>query len=208
MTTPKNRFDQAAADWDKKQLRLELGKAVAGAISGLPLNKEMKAMEYGCGTGLVGLRIAPLVQHLTAIDTSTGMLEVLKEKIISQGIANVTPRFLDLTSDISTDRYDFIFSAMTLHHIHDATKLIKTLFTMLHPKGLLALADLDQEDGSFHGPEAIDVHHHGFDRKDLHSQLSRLGLSEITDETVHVFRRTDEKGTDRGYRVFLLTGRK
>lgn len=204
--TTENKFDLAAADWDKKQRRLALGNAVADAITRLPLDTGMMAMEYGCGTGNVGLRIAPLVHHLTAIDTSTGMLDVLKEKLVSQRITNVTPRCLDLTQEICPDRFDLIFSAMTLHHIPDADALLATLVTMLQPKGMLVLADLEREDGTFHGPEAIAVYHNGFDRKKLSSQLKALGLSKIGDETAHVFTRMDEKGTARKYEVFLLHG--
>ena len=64
-----NRFDKAAADWDKKQRRVELAKAIAAGISTpLPLHKEMQALEYGCGTGLVGLALAPRLGSLIAVD--------------------------------------------------------------------------------------------------------------------------------------------
>lgn len=54
----RKKFDRAAADWDKKSRRIMLAEKVSTAIGKLPLTRAMDAMEYGCGTGLVGLALA------------------------------------------------------------------------------------------------------------------------------------------------------
>ena len=200
-----NRFDTAAADWDKKDQRLELAKAIAERIALLPLRKDMHALEYGCGTGLVGLALAPRLASLVAADSSPGMLEALTAKIAEQGITNVFPRHLDLHHDDCTQDFDLIFSAMTLHHLADVDSILAKFYQCLKPGGLIALADLDEEDGSFHQDNPEGVMHHGFSRDKLAGILAGLGFSGIQISTVHTIRRKNSQGDERPYPVFLMT---
>jgi tRNA (cmo5U34)-methyltransferase len=202
-----NHFDKAALEWDQKKRRVELAHSIAENISKLPLNNQMKAMEYGCGTGLVGLTLAPRLGSLVAIDTSSGMLEVLSEKIAELGITNVTPLCLDLTVETYNQHFDLIFSAMTLHHIED-TDLILTKFSqLLTAGGYLAIADLDSEDGSFHSAGAGEKHY-GFSRELLSDKLLDLGFSSLQFKTAHTINKVNEEGINREYPVFLLSAQK
>jgi ubiquinone/menaquinone biosynthesis C-methylase UbiE len=174
-----NRFDTAATDWDKENRRIELAKAISSRIALLPLHDDMRAMEYGCGTGLVGLGLANRLASLVAADSSPGMLEILKAKISEQGIKNVFPRHLDLHHDDCEQDFDLIFSSMTLHHLADIDCILAKLFHCLKPGGIIALADLDEEDGSFHQDNPEGVMHHGFNPKELARNLERLGFSSV-----------------------------
>jgi len=200
-----NRFDTAAAEWDQKQRRVDLAAAIAAGIAALPLHQEMEALEYGCGTGLVGLALAPRLGSLIAADSSPGMLATLSDKIAAQGITNVRPLLLDLYSEDCPQQFDLIFSAMTLHHIDDVELILGKIVDGLKPGGILALADLDSEDGSFHRDNPTGVMHHGFDRAQLTAALRRLGLKAITVDTVHTIMKTDGQGEKQPYPVFLLT---
>jgi predicted TPR repeat methyltransferase len=203
-----NRFDSAAADWDKESRRIELAKAISARIALLPLNQSMHAMEYGCGTGLVGLDLAPRLSSLVAADASSGMLEILKGKILAQGIKNVFPWQLDLHHEDCKQEFDLIFSAMTLHHLSDVDSILAKLFQCLKSGGILALADLDEEDGSFHQDNPDSVMHHGFNREKLADNLKRLGFHSVKTSTVHIIRRKDSQGGERPFPVFFMTATK
>jgi cyclopropane fatty-acyl-phospholipid synthase-like methyltransferase len=200
-----NRFDAAAANWDMENRRIELAKAISTRIAQLPLHKDMTALEYGCGTGLVGLALAPQLASLVAADSSSGMLETLAAKISDQKIQNVFPRRLDLLREDCGENFDLIFSAMTLHHIADVEALLEKFIDCLKPGGLIALADLDEEDGSFHQDNPDGVMHHGFNRAALAENLKRLRFSGIQADTVHTIHRKDNQGNERPYPVFLMT---
>lgn len=203
-----NRFDAAAANWDMENRRIELAKAISTHIALLPLRKDMVALEYGCGTGLVGLALAPQLASLVAADSSSGMLTALAAKIGEQGIDNVFPRRLDLLHEDCGENFDLIFSAMTLHHIADVPTLLEKFLNCLKPGGLIALADLDEEDGSFHQDNPDGVMHHGFNRAALADNLQRLGFSGIQADIVHTIHRKDNQGNERAYPVFLMTAEK
>lgn len=183
-----------------------MATAVADAIAAaVPLAPEWRALEYGCGTGLVGIRLLPYLRHLVAADLSPGMLAVLREKAAAAGLDRITTQVLDLTSTPPpADRYDLIFSSMALHHIPDVRALVRAFGAMLIPGGWVALADLDSEDGSFHEPDVPGVAHHGFDRSALERWLREAGFTEVTFRTAHSVVK-EREGKSRRYPVFLAT---
>ncbi|MGQ9650087.1 MAG: class I SAM-dependent methyltransferase [Phycisphaerae bacterium] len=204
-------FDDAAATWDNEPRRIELMKVVGEAIlrEARP-TKEMDALDYGCGTGLVGLFILPHVRSVTGADNSAGMLDVLRKKIAESGIRHMSVVQLDLQHDpLPAERYHLIVTNMTLHHVADTGAVLKAFHELLLPGGTLCIADLDAEPGIFHPPHAAaSVHHNGFDRGELKSRLEEIGFEQVRDATAHTIRRPVQDGGERDFPVFLITARR
>src|ERR1044072_5126290 len=173
-------FDERAKDWDSDPKKVERARAVAEAIRrAIPLSNELKALEYGCGTGLLSFALQSDLGEITLADTSQGMLDVLREKIADAGVTNMHPVRLDLASDpLPAERYDLTYSLMTLHHIHDANHMLVKFHGLLKPNGYLLVADLDKEDGTFHTDGTTDVHL-GFDRDELRKTVENIGFENI-----------------------------
>jgi 2-polyprenyl-3-methyl-5-hydroxy-6-metoxy-1,4-benzoquinol methylase len=113
---------------------------------------------------------------------------------------------LDLLADPSpAQRFDLIVTSMTLHHVPDTDQILRIFHDLLNPGGYLCIADLDKEDGSFHGPE-VDVHH-GFDQTDLGLRAAQVGFADVQFQTVFGITKERESGT-RDYPVFLMTARR
>jgi 2-polyprenyl-3-methyl-5-hydroxy-6-metoxy-1,4-benzoquinol methylase len=202
-------FDKEAAQWDANPGRVKLAHDVADAIiREVSPTREMDALDFGCGTGLVTMRLQPLVRTITGMDSSRGMLAVLEAKVADQGSSNVRTQYLDLEQGGKVDgRYHLIVSSMTFHHVPDPAGLIARLSGALLPGGTLAVADLDAEDGSFHG-DNTGVLHLGFDRARLRGLFEQSGLSGIRDVTAAVVvKEIPEKGR-REFPVFLIIGKK
>lgn len=205
----RQRFDAIAAGWDDSPTRRALAADVAAAITAaVPLQAHWHALEYGCGTGLVGAALAPRVARLLACDVSPGMLAVLAEKARAAGLEHLQTRVLDLTREPPpAERFDLVFSSMTLHHIPDVAALLRVLRGMLKPDGWLALADLDAENGSFHRPDVPGVMHHGFERDALQAELRGAGYRAVHARTAHTVSKTAADGREHRYPVFLITAR-
>ena len=200
-------FDSKARQWDDNPVFRERGLKIAEAVrKAVPLHRHMSALDYGCGTGLLSF---PLKDELGAIllaDSSGGMLDVVNGKIAAQGVGNMTTLKLDLLADPPpTQRFDLIVTSMTLHHVPDTDHILRVFHDLLNPGGYLCIADLDAEDGSFHGIE-VDVHH-GFDRADLGRRAEQAGFADVRFQTVFSIARARERGT-RDYPVFLMTARR
>lgn len=174
-------FDTAAASWDEEPRRVKLAGEIADAIRDtLPLSGEWDAMDFGCGTGLVTLRLAPYLRSILAVDSSAGMLDRLDAKILAAGVPNVRTILAEqLPGETSAAPFHLITSAMTLHHIQDIAPLLRSFHARLHPGGFVALADLEAEGGAFH-EDPTGVFHNGFSREELAEQLRLAGFSAIS----------------------------
>jgi len=162
----------------------------------------MHVMDFGAGTGLIAATVAPHVSRIVAVDTSPSMLEALAAKENLQ--EKVECRCQDILETPLDERFDAVISAMALHHVEDTGALVTRFAEQLKPGGLLALADLDSEDGSFHSPGTEGVFHHGFDRTALQSTLEAAGFDEVRFATALEF----EKEGKGPYAVFFVTARR
>lgn len=199
-------FDSKARLWDADPRFIERGQRLAEAIAArVTLTASMQALDYGSGTGHVSFPLQARLGHVTLVDSSAGMLEVAREKIAARQITNMEARQGDLESALSSgERFDLIVSAMTLHHMPDTAAALAGFRARLALGGTLCIADLDKEDGSFHGIE-VDVHH-GFEREALAAVARRAGFTEVSFDTVFAI----DKETDAGMRsfpVFLMLAR-
>ncbi|MDV7391839.1 class I SAM-dependent methyltransferase, partial [Arthrospira platensis SPKY1] len=53
---------------------------------------------------------------------------------------------LDLLTDAPPpERYDLIYTLMTLHHVADTNRLLRAFHDLLRPGGWLGIADLDRK---------------------------------------------------------------
>jgi ubiquinone/menaquinone biosynthesis C-methylase UbiE len=201
-------FDERAKDWDSDPDKVERARAVANAMrKSIPLSKQMKALEYGCGTGLLSFALQPDLGHIILADTSQGMLDVLSEKITNARVGNMYPLRLDLTSDpLGSERYDLTYSLMVLHHIHDVNHIVAKFYDLLLPKGYLSVADLDKEDGSFHTDGTTDVHL-GFNRVALQTIVEDIGFENVTFSTAYEIRK-QISNEEKIFPVFLMTAQK
>ena len=198
-------FDARAQTWDEDPRRVKLAADIFAALDrAVSLRAEMAALDYGAGTGLLALPLAARVRRVLAVDASAGMLAVLAQKARAGGCANVETRHADFAQDaLPAGPFDLVASAMTLHHVADVDLLFRKCFALLAPGGRIALADLDVEDGSFHGANAAGVHHLGFDRAALARQLAAAGFADVRFADAA---RNEKNG--RVYTVFLAVGRR
>jgi len=202
-------FDKDAAQWDAKPERVRLANDVASAIiREAGLLRDVNVLDFGCGTGLLTLSLQPHVKTITGVDSSQGMLEVLREKIRSQGLGNVYAMFVNFEKGVRVQgAYELIVSSMTLHHVQDTAGLLRQWYALLMPGGRVFFADLDAEDGSFHS-DNTGVFHHGFDRSRLRTLLQDAGYRDIRDTTASTFIKEVAGAGKREFSVFLIRARK
>ena len=172
MSAQERDFDKEAASWDQEPGRIKLANDVARAIQDeIRITPAMDALDFGCGTGLLTLQMQPLVRTITGVDSSQGMLDVLRSKVQDRDLTNVRIQLRDLArGDRLEGRYHLILSSMTLHHIREIGPLIQEFSKALLPGGYLCIADLDPDDGRFHSNNE-GVFHLGFDRSVLQQAL-------------------------------------
>lgn len=200
-----NEFDIKAAEWDKNPMHWDRSEAIANEIKKLiPLRKDMKALEYGAGTGIASFLLKDHLKEITLMDNSTEMVKIMNEKIKASGTVNMKALNFDLEhNDYTEGTFDLIFTQMVLHHVNDIETIISRFSKLLNRGGYLAIADLYEENGSFHGESFTG--HKGFDISKLSLIIKKNSFSDISHKTCYVIDRKISETETAKFDVFILT---
>ncbi len=101
------------------------------------LSASDKVLEVGCGTGTTALLLAPSVKQITATDISSRMIEIAREKAVTQKVENV--RFDHATLlDESLEKgfFDVVMGFNFLHLLEDIPGAVQRVHELLKPRGL------------------------------------------------------------------------
>ncbi len=202
-------FDQLAATWDEDPKKVKRANAFAQAISNfLPKNKELSGIEFGCGTGLLSFELKDAFKSITLIDTSEGMIKVLKEKIKQNKLDYFHPLCADVLSEkADIQKQDVMYMSMAFHHVHDTQKALGVFNNLINTGGYLCIGDLVKEDGSFHRHVTDFDGYNGFDRKNLSEELKKSGFNEVFYKEVFTIEK-EVDGKVRNYPLFLMIAEK
>jgi ubiquinone/menaquinone biosynthesis C-methylase UbiE len=202
-------FNIEAAKWDNER-RAKRAKIIADEIiKSIPIENQFRALEFGCGTGLISFNLKDKFQHITLVDTSEGMIETLNSKIQGSKLKNMTAIKCDINSDskLKHEKFHVIYTSMALHHIMDVKTTLKNLYDLIIDDGYLCIIDLVEDDGSFHKLEKDFDGHNGFNQSELRDILEDIGFK---DASANVFYNDVKVMGDLkvNYSLFLMVGKK
>lgn len=204
----KDAFQDQAAGWDDNPVRTAMAAAFTRELRRLvAIRNDWAALEFGCGTGLAGLRVAQLTGSLTMADASEAMLGVLRRKIAAGGHNNISVTHVGNGHLPFPDAsFNLVFTLMTLHHVEDVEGALREFLRVLKPGGHAVACDLVAEDGGFHAPETAP--HNGFDLGELQALVSRLGFASSETRLHHAIKKPTPAGDFKRYPQFILSARK
>lgn len=182
-----NVFEQLAKRYDTAE-RIELANVIVKEASAELQNSKSKSfIDYGSGTGLIGLEISDLVDSVLLVDSSEQMLEVAQAKISRRGITNANVLYSDFTQETPKLKADIVLMSLVLLHIPDTKKILQALFNILNDGGKLIIIDFDKNDKINH-PKV----HNGFLHEELKEKLVEVG-----------FKSSEMKTFYHGNRIFM-----
>jgi 2-polyprenyl-3-methyl-5-hydroxy-6-metoxy-1,4-benzoquinol methylase len=129
----------------------ELGPHEAAVLrQNLPPSGE-RALDIGCGTGVLARRLAKSFRTVVAIDLSVAMVVTAKRQ--SAQIPNLHFIAADVGDYLraTRDSFDCITAFAVLHHL-DIASVMPALVAALRPGGLLLIVDLVDSRGIWHLP--------------------------------------------------------
>ncbi len=171
------KFDQMATQYDNAD-RVHVANIASTAIKEALTDKSYKlGLDFGCGSGVVGLNLINNFDKVYFLDTSLNMLKVVDEKIKVMGVNNAETLLLDLeeNTNINLDvKFDCIFMCQVLLHIPDHKLVIEKLKNLLSSNGTLVIVDFDKNLNI-----VSDLVHNGFNQDDLCKYIKSLGFSSV-----------------------------
>ncbi len=200
-----DQFAAKAIDWDNNPVRNEMVKKFVNIIrKHAQIRPNSHILDFGCGTGLVGLHFAEEADRIKMLDTSPAMLEVLKKKVKEQGPHNVQIIQKDIAQ--LDEPNNLIVSLMTFHHITNQAEILREFYNKLHDNGLIIIGDLMPEDGSFHYPESVP--HNGIHPNALSKLCKEAGFHVEWCYKFHSVHKKTNLGTQKSFDLFVLVARK
>lgn len=176
-----DKFEMIADSYDTSE-RIHIAKVASDAIrEGLVDAKDKNAIDFGCGTGLVGMNLLNDFNSMLFMDTSPKMIYQIQQKIADLNIQHADTLCFDLEKeDLSGIHADYIFMAQVLLHIHDIEPVLSRLYDVLNPGGHLIIIDFNKNEEI-----ASDIVHNGFDQDKLADLMASIGYREIQSKTFY-----------------------
>lgn len=136
-------FDDYADRFDthlQQVLKYEVPEKLVSLITGhvaLPVEK-WDVLDMGCGTGLVGLAIAPFARQLTGVDLSAKMLGKARARNIYQRLERLD--ILTMMRGEKTSSYDVVVAADVFIYLGRLDEIVSEIKRLLRPSGVFAFS--------------------------------------------------------------------
>lgn len=143
-----NECDDAAVGWDGDEaVRSYIAAAHTSLLAVLArADKSLdgaKVLDFGCGTGLLTERLAPVCWSIDAVDMSQAVLAVLDAKVEQRGWTHVMTRN---TVPTEPESYDLIVCSSVCSFLDDYPATLADLAILLVPGGLFVQWDWERDD--------------------------------------------------------------
>jgi ubiquinone/menaquinone biosynthesis C-methylase UbiE len=172
-----NYFSENAQQWDAIRSGYFGDEVRQSAIAHAYLRPDFTVADVGAGTGYVSAGLAPLVQHVYALDGSAEMLETARHNL--SAFDNVTFHQADgLSLPLPDESVDVVFANMYLHHCTDPLAAIQEMTRLLKPGGRLVITDMDAHTYAWMREEMSDVWL-GFERAQVRQWFEQAGLVNV-----------------------------
>jgi ubiquinone/menaquinone biosynthesis C-methylase UbiE len=100
------------------------------------LSASDNVLEVGCGTGSTALLLAPSVRQIAASDISSRMIEIAREKAVTQGVENVRfDRGTLFDEDLEQGSFEVVMAFNFLHLLEDIPGAVHRVHELLKPGG-------------------------------------------------------------------------
>ncbi|NQY98091.1 MAG: class I SAM-dependent methyltransferase [Henriciella sp.] len=129
-------WDGTAEKYSKQPIANQKAYEVKLNLTREYFTPDSQVLEFGCGTGSTAILHAPFVKHIDAIDVSSEMIRIAKDKLDPAGIQNVTFRVADMDGfQAAPESYDAVLGLNILHLLDDRMAAMREVYQALKPGG-------------------------------------------------------------------------
>jgi ubiquinone/menaquinone biosynthesis C-methylase UbiE len=139
-------WGKRASAWDHHaQHNPGLVRVVERVVACADAGPSDRAVDLGCGSGQLTLRLAPQVATVLAVDISQEMISLLEQNARRVEISNVRAIAMPLEHlSLESGSVDLVVSNYALHHLRDPDKrvIVERAANWLTPGGRLVVGDM------------------------------------------------------------------
>jgi len=130
-------WDRIAERYSKRPVSDEAAYQQKLQVTRKYFRADMEVLEIGCGTGSTAIAHAPYVSHIHAIDISSKMIGIAKDKADAKNISNITFEHLGIEELlVPAQTLDAVLGLSVLHLLDNKEAAIATIYEKLKPGGI------------------------------------------------------------------------
>jgi ubiquinone/menaquinone biosynthesis C-methylase UbiE len=137
-----NEYDETLGKVDRHHEMLDL------AVQLSEVQPESQVLDIGCGTGLLSLKFLKMAAcNITAIDSSTQMLSIFKEKVAKYKLIDRVQCIQCSVEDMKfeSNQFDIVAATVALHHVQEKQPVLENIFSVLKSGGKFIIGDIDMD---------------------------------------------------------------
>jgi len=196
-------FDNMAATYDtegRREIATHTAQTIRDTLTQLEIEGKT-LLDYGCGTGLIGLQLVDLFEKTIFMDASEKMIEVITDKIADQNLPNAEAYCANASKKLPDSiKADVVLLAQVLLHEPDVRTLLEALSVAVNPGGAIIIIDFDRND-----KVESDRVHPGFELMQLQADLLYAGFEPIQSQ---LFLHAEKYFMGQDASLFILVGKK
>ena len=139
---PENDFKhrEIARNYNSMGNICEHGTELSDFIKSHSETKDAKILDFGCGTGLVGIPLLSASKQVVFLDPNSAMIEVLTESLDKQEHKNYIIHNGTIF-DCKETGFDVAVCSLVLHHVDKHEEVLKEIFNHIVPGGKIFVAE-------------------------------------------------------------------
>ncbi|CAM3071145.1 class I SAM-dependent DNA methyltransferase [Vibrio rarus] len=166
----KHNWDDYAAQWESDPATAQFSDQAFAELQALQSVTGANILDFGCGTGLLSQRMAPLAKSIVALDASEAMIEELDKKALH----NVEPVVDELTRGLVAQhpafrkQFDIVVASSVCGFVADFKETAVIIHSLLDELGVFVHWDWLSDDSD-----------QGLTQQSAHSILHGAGFTDI-----------------------------
>ncbi|MPW36282.1 class I SAM-dependent methyltransferase [Vibrio sp. B1Z05] len=163
-------WDDYATEWEANPATAQFSDLVFAELQALHSLKGANVLDFGCGTGLLSQKMAPLARSIVALDASEAMIEELDKKTL----ANVEPVVDYLTRGLVAQhpafrkQFDLVVASSVCGFVASFQETATIIHSLLDEQGIFVHWDWLSDDAEG-----------GLTQESAHSMLHSAGFTDI-----------------------------
>ncbi|MBN2863007.1 MAG: class I SAM-dependent methyltransferase [Bacteroidales bacterium] len=130
-------WDKQAKKFNDIQTQFEAASQIIISRTKEYLNADDNVLDFGCGTGIITLKLAGGIKHIHGLDFSSEMISGAIKKKNKANVTNVTfSQGTIFNDDLEKLSFEKITAFSIIHLLEDSEKVIQRIHELLKPGGL------------------------------------------------------------------------
>lgn len=131
-------WDKSAKNWEMEPATARFAEKAFEQLENIINVTNLRVFDFGCGTGLLSQKIAPLAKDIVALDSSEAMIEELDKKMLPnvEPVVDLLSRGLIAQHPAFRGQFDCVIASSVCGFLDDFEEAAELIYSLLEDEGV------------------------------------------------------------------------